>query len=923
MSKYYSSSIAFGAKQTKTEKIVVSPTKIGDVTTDAVSGALTVDEVPTLDSLNPVSSGGVKEAISEAVADIPSIEAVIPEGASEENQLVKSSDLNAVDGRLENVESKIPSSASSTDKLVTKSELDNAIDNATASMESGYTPKGTASVSALNALTDQENGDQYIVTDSGTLTEGSLSVTAGESVAWDSTNEIWYKVNQYALNRFGTNEVHDLAQTASESDLVSLNYILVDTPEGPKKLDAETLLQATAQNTLAGNVAPEFDATKPNGDDGYAYHAGEKVVHDSALYQFLANKTSGAWNASVVKRVTATDADGLATRLAASSRIVGKLIRTNGDLHDSENYSVTYYDVSGEGIYRIQTDMKWAVQPVYAIIGIIDTDNVFKPIAVADITKNAYCLYLNTIGLSAAKIVVSSFVGYWPIVERVNYSEKQTKDYIAGAIASVDFTTKTCGYATNAGVKALSIGKNYNSNTHTGDDQFGGTYARDTTGLVVLRANLTSFAGTSQKFRIEIDNPDYADGKPYVTQLVFSRDGGWAPANVISRPLTSYQLKQKIVRYEFDLADVVLESGQEIWLVWGSDGNYTGTNKITYKFYGLAGGLVYADRLQGHPASDYYTKSEIDSKLPVTKVIDCVGDSLIAGGTWEAELIALLGSGWTYRNLGIGGQNVGTILGRVNVFPWLVGADVTVPATVTPVEITLTNLNGGYILPCLNNGRGDTHLVVIAGVEGTLSTTQTDPAAMSATYYFTRSVAGNAVAIKAYTPIQVKNYKIGGTTASDKVKATDKGHFKIYWFGQNGGCGQNDATRYAGSWCASDDNFERYVAYVKMCRDILGDKMLVLSPTQNTNSTYENKLAKIFGQAYINVRKRLMNDGLRIAYECGYIESPTPSADDAQDIADGKIPRTLMSDTVHLNTAGYKTLAHILYNVIQVVWNVG
>lgn len=71
MSKYYSSSIAFGATQTKTEKVVVSPTKIGDVTTDAVSGALTVDEVPTLDSLNPVSSDGVARAVIQAGAELP------------------------------------------------------------------------------------------------------------------------------------------------------------------------------------------------------------------------------------------------------------------------------------------------------------------------------------------------------------------------------------------------------------------------------------------------------------------------------------------------------------------------------------------------------------------------------------------------------------------------------------------------------------------------------------------------------------------------------------------------------------------------------------------------------------------------------------------------------------------------------------
>ena len=71
MSKYYSSSIAFGAEQTKTEQVVVSPTKIGGVTTDAVSGALTVDEVPVLNSLNPVSSDGVARAVIQAGAELP------------------------------------------------------------------------------------------------------------------------------------------------------------------------------------------------------------------------------------------------------------------------------------------------------------------------------------------------------------------------------------------------------------------------------------------------------------------------------------------------------------------------------------------------------------------------------------------------------------------------------------------------------------------------------------------------------------------------------------------------------------------------------------------------------------------------------------------------------------------------------------
>ena len=71
MSKYYSTNVAFGASSVKTEQIAVSTTKVGTVTTEASSGALTVDEVPTLDSLNPVSSDGVARAVIQAGAELP------------------------------------------------------------------------------------------------------------------------------------------------------------------------------------------------------------------------------------------------------------------------------------------------------------------------------------------------------------------------------------------------------------------------------------------------------------------------------------------------------------------------------------------------------------------------------------------------------------------------------------------------------------------------------------------------------------------------------------------------------------------------------------------------------------------------------------------------------------------------------------
>jgi hypothetical protein len=58
----------------------------------------------------------------------------------------------------------------------------------------------------------------------------------------------------------------------------------------------DSLLQQTAQNALAGNMAQAFDPTR---DENYPYNAGEKVVYDGKTYIFKRNHY-GAWNASDV-----------------------------------------------------------------------------------------------------------------------------------------------------------------------------------------------------------------------------------------------------------------------------------------------------------------------------------------------------------------------------------------------------------------------------------------------------------------------------------------------------------------------------------------------------------------------------------------------------------------------------------------------
>lgn len=115
----------------------------------------------------------------------------------------------------------IPEGASADNKLVDQATLDEA----TAAWSEGYTPKGSASVSTLNGLSGQQNGDRYVLTDSGTLSAGSVVVSAGDEVAWDGTGEKWYLVNQYALKNYVDNELQNLHSRGVDIRKLSLGHI--------------------------------------------------------------------------------------------------------------------------------------------------------------------------------------------------------------------------------------------------------------------------------------------------------------------------------------------------------------------------------------------------------------------------------------------------------------------------------------------------------------------------------------------------------------------------------------------------------------------------------------------------------------------------------------------------------------------------
>ena len=297
-------------------------------------------------------------------------------------------------------------------------------------------------------------------------------------------------------------------------------------------------------------------------------------------------------------------------------------------------------------------------------------------------------------------------------------------------------------------------------------------------------------------------------------------------------------------------------------------------------------------------------------------VIDFVGDSLTQRGysiakpqaDYPSKVIELTGvDGF---NIGVGGENAATILGRCNGIPWKLASDVAIPADTTKVQIYLTNIYGQHLIPLLQ--RYTSHTIVIDGIEGTLTTTQTSAGAANADYFFQRKESGSAYNAKAGDDIFVKDFK-----------ATLNPHrAKIIWVGQNGGFDTNSTSRYGGDITDPTDRarlIHMIKTYISVCAC---EYYMVLSPPEKTNDDLEKEFAEAFGNRYFNVRMYMVNHGIDDAIALGYLsESGYPTSQDITDMNNGVVPTSLRADSVHFSTNGSYTMAHALSIKLKEVWN--
>lgn len=138
------------------------------------------------------------------------------------------------------------------------------------------------------------------------------------------------------------------------------DVIPVDGPSGTAKMSKDSLLTETAQNALAGNVAPAFDPTRTSAN---AYKAGEKVAYDGKTYVFKVGHY-GAWSSSDVYEDIDRGSFEKAFNQVLEVSIEGK----------NDTYTEVFYELpleAGDAL-KIQVNDLWPVTNVTPSKNVVD-----------------------------------------------------------------------------------------------------------------------------------------------------------------------------------------------------------------------------------------------------------------------------------------------------------------------------------------------------------------------------------------------------------------------------------------------------------------------------------------------------------------------------------------------------------------------
>lgn len=241
-------------------------------------------------------------------------------------------------------------------------------------------------------------------------------------------------------------------------------------------------------------------------------------------------------------------------------------------------------------------------------------------------------------------------------------------------------------------------------------------------------------------------------------------------------------------------------------------------------------------------------------------------------------------------NMGAGRENTATILGRSGVLPFVVSADFVIPAEAQSVTVEISSESGEKVTPLIA-GDGGVNPVTIAGVKGTLVRTSVGT---RHEYLFTRLEAGQEIAVEKGTQIV--------TAAANAYQD----YVHIVWLGTYETSG-------------NPDTLVRDTKLLLQRQNLNEERYLVIGPCTYNGSwqtasphamdSIDSAMLQAFGDRYINLRKYLIEDGLRDA-------DLSPTTQDKQKISNGAIPNTFRSNAngADLNGVAYELVGKLVFD---------
>lgn len=296
----------------------------------------------------------------------------------------------------------------------------------------------------------------------------------------------------------------------------------------------------------------------------------------------------------------------------------------------------------------------------------------------------------------------------------------------------------------------------------------------------------------------------------------------------------------------------------------------------------------------------YYFDIE-DSLEQYLPGIICWGDSLTAGsggggvtypGIIQQLLEEKLLAGFQGKisvpevlNMGVGGEDTNTILGRNGAVPFVVAADFVIPSDTIPVNIDFQSSNGKSVAP-LRQASVGMEWVRINGISGTVHIEQEACASSEYTYTFTRNVHGDSIDVAFGTPVITS----GSTVGTD--------YLTVIFIGENGG-------------------YDSYEELISQQRAIINhqtannDRFIIVglhTGTARERAGLEKAMVDEFGDKYINLREYMAAQGMADAgLEC--------TDEDQEMLMEGMTPASLMiDDKCHFNSYGYRLIGNLIYS---------